>query len=375
MQYLDVVVVGAGPAGIGMAMELGKIPGLQFGVLESDRIGESFRRWPSQTRFITPSFYSNPFGLSDLNAIDASSSPANFSGVEHLSGPQYADYLKHVAESVQLPIVSGCKVLEVIPDPEGGFKVLTELGELFTELLIWACGEYQFPELSPFPGANLCRHYAHIEDWRIFEDGSYLVIGGYESGADSAINLVKLGHRVKLLVRKSTWDQPEVTDPSLVLSPYTRERLRAIESNPKLEIFFDVNVNKVTRNDNGSFRVSASDERFWDVDQQPILGTGFIKGGGANQIRDLWMWGDDGQIILSEIDESIMTPGLFLVGPQVHHDHGIYCFIYKFRQRFTRIAMQVAQRLQLDGEWLQQGSSDGIWGPFGNSECCEGCEC
>ena len=62
MQGLDVVIVGAGPAGIGMAMVLGKVPGLEFGVLESDRIGEFFRRWSAQTRLIRPSFYSNPKG-------------------------------------------------------------------------------------------------------------------------------------------------------------------------------------------------------------------------------------------------------------------------------------------------------------------------
>jgi len=375
MQNLDVVIVGAGPAGIGMAMELGKVPGLQFGVLESDRIGESFLRWPAQTRVITPSFYSNPFGMADLNAIDATTSPASVSGAEHLSGAQYADYLKSVVDTAQLPIVCGCKVLEVNPDPDGGFLIVTELGELFTQFLVWACGEYQFPNLNPFPGANFCYHYAHIEDWQILGDGPRVVIGGYESGLDAALNLVKLGHDVRLLVRRPTWDLPDILDPSQVLSPYTRERLREMESNDKLEIIYDASVVEVTQNANGSFRVHTGDGRHWDVDQPPILGTGFLKGGGARQIEDLWMWDDDGHILLSDIDESIVTPGLFLVGPQVRHDQRIYCFIYKFRQRFGRIARDITLRLQLDTDWLDEGSADGVWGPFGNSECCEGCEC
>ena len=62
MPSVDVVIVGAGPAGIGMALALESVPGLEYEVLESDRVGESFRRWPAQTRFITPSFHSNPFG-------------------------------------------------------------------------------------------------------------------------------------------------------------------------------------------------------------------------------------------------------------------------------------------------------------------------
>ena len=374
MKAIDVVIVGAGPAGIGMAMELGKVPGLEFVVLERDRIGESFRRWPAQTRLITPSFNSNPFGLADLNAVDATTSPAVFAGTEHLSGNQYADYLTSVAGRALLPIACGCKVLEVNPDPDGGFYLHTEGGELFTQFLIWACGEYQFPDLKPFSGAKWCRHYAQIEDWQIMENGPYIVIGGYESGLDAAINLVQLGHDVRLLVRRPTWDLPDIEDPSQVLSPYTRARLRQMESNDHLEIVFDANVVEVSQNAQGGFRVHTDDGRHWDVTQPPILGTGFLKGGGARQIKDLWMWDDEGHIVLSDIDESIYTPGLFLVGPQVRHDQRIYCFIYKFRQRYARIARQITQRLQLDSEWLD-GSYDGDWGPFGNSECCEGCEC
>lgn len=374
MQSLDVVIVGAGPAGIGMALELNKIDGLEYGVLESSRIGESFRRWPKQTRLITPSFYSNPFGLADLNAVDATSSPAIFASAEHLSGTQYADYLTFIADGAMLPIVSGCKVLQVDPGPEGGFHLLTEHGELFTQFLIWACGEYQFPDLRPFPGGKNCVHYAQIEDWENLDVDAYTVIGGYESGLDAATNLLKLGCQVRLLVRNSDWDVPDVYDPSQTLSPYTRERLRDIESNDRLEIIFDTNVVEVTREVGGGFRIHSADGRYWDVKQAPILGTGFLKGGGARQIKDLWLWDDEDRIALSEVDESIYTPGLFLVGPQVRHDQRIYCFIYKFRQRFARIAQQIALRLQLDIEW-QEGSRDGIWGPFGNSDCCEGCEC
>ncbi|CAM5208852.1 hypothetical protein CDEN61S_03806 [Castellaniella denitrificans] len=76
MQRLDVAIVGAGAAGIGMALALQKVPGLKFGVLEAGRVGESFRRWPAQTRLITPSFHSNPFGLADLNAVNEPGSPA-----------------------------------------------------------------------------------------------------------------------------------------------------------------------------------------------------------------------------------------------------------------------------------------------------------
>lgn len=373
MESLDVVIVGAGPAGIGMALALSKVPDLAFGVLESDRIGESFRRWPSQTRLITPSFNSNPFGLADLNAIDENSSPAIFAGAEHLSGPQYADYLNAVAENYDLPVASECEVLEASVHPDGGFTLLTEKGELHTEFLIWATGEYQFPDLDPFPGATNCLHYARINDWSSLEGDHFTVIGGYESGVDAAVNLLKLGHRVRLLARRPTWDLPDISDPSQVLSPYTRERLAQFEQTGRLDIVFDANVAKVSATGSDGFRVHASDGRHWDTENPPILGTGFLSGGGARQIEDLWEWDDQGHVLLTSQDESTRTPGLFLVGPQVRQEQRIYCFIYKFRQRFGRIATELAQRLELDVFGLM--SPGGAWGPFGNDECCEGCEC
>lgn len=117
---LDVIIVGAGAAGIGMALMLNKLPGLRYSVLESDHVGESFRRWPTQTRLITPSFYSNPFGLADLNAVSEASSPAIFAGAEHLSGQQYADYLNFIADAHELPIACNCKVLKVAPAADSG---------------------------------------------------------------------------------------------------------------------------------------------------------------------------------------------------------------------------------------------------------------
>lgn len=51
-------------------------------------------------------------------------------------------------------------------------------------------------------------------------------------------------------------------------------------------------------------------------------------------------------MILSSNDESTKTKNLFLVGPQVRHDSAIFCFIYKFRQRFAVVAEVIARRLK-----------------------------
>ena len=56
----EVVVVGAGPSGIGISIILKKL-GINFTVLERNEIGGSFLKWPKQMKLLTPSFFSNTF--------------------------------------------------------------------------------------------------------------------------------------------------------------------------------------------------------------------------------------------------------------------------------------------------------------------------
>jgi len=85
-KILDVVIVGAGAAGVGCGVVL-KDLGLQnFILLERHEVGASFNRWPAQMRFITPSFPSHGFGLLDLNAVALNTSPALSFRQEHLTG-------------------------------------------------------------------------------------------------------------------------------------------------------------------------------------------------------------------------------------------------------------------------------------------------
>lgn len=322
---------------------------------------------------ITPSFYGSPFGLPDLNAVSPASSPAITCGMEHPSGERYAQYLELLAEKHRLPLLTQCPVHAITPLPQGGFEVVTDQGIGTTKYVAWATGEFQFPDLNPFSGAELCHHYAQVKSWSEFGGSDHCVIGGYESGVDAAIQLIRLGSRVRLLVRKSTWDANGPFDPSLSLSPYSRERLEQAQSSGRLELIFGVDVTTVERKDDW-YRIQAADGRVWLVEQPPILGTGFLGGGGARQVETLFHWNDAGLPVLSDCDESTCTPGLFLVGPHVRHETRIFCFIYKFRQRFPVVGAALAERLGLPSSTL----SDQEWRLFEAPPlgcCADDCDC
>ena len=100
-----------------MALELSKIYGLEYGILESETASANPSVvGPAQTRFITPSFNSSPFGLADLNAVDATTSPAVFAGARTSEwGPVCRTTWNPSLIRRMLPIACGCKVLQVDP--------------------------------------------------------------------------------------------------------------------------------------------------------------------------------------------------------------------------------------------------------------------
>lgn len=65
----EVVIVGAGAAGIGCGVVLKDLGIENFVILERHQVGASLSRWAEEMRFIMPSFPSHGFGLLDLNVV------------------------------------------------------------------------------------------------------------------------------------------------------------------------------------------------------------------------------------------------------------------------------------------------------------------
>ncbi len=103
----DTVIVGAGAAGVGMAIALMHAGVENYLIIERNSVGSSFAAWPSETRFITPSFPSNSIGMLDLNSVAIGVSPAYNMRIEHPTGQDFADHLSSSQTSLNFP--SGTK--------------------------------------------------------------------------------------------------------------------------------------------------------------------------------------------------------------------------------------------------------------------------
>ncbi|MEM8874218.1 MAG: NAD(P)/FAD-dependent oxidoreductase [Planctomycetota bacterium] len=363
----DAVVIGGGAAGVGMAVALRDAGLTNFVVLERLVVGASFVAWPKETQFITPSFPTNSIGMLDLNSIALGVSPAFSLEVEHPTGKAYAAHLHSVVKHFELPVRERTKVTRVEKDGDA-FIIDTEDSTLRAKHVIWAGGEFQSPRLNGFPGAELCMHTARVASYEKLEGDNFIVIGGYESGVDAAYHLAYDDKRVRLFDKGSPW-KGESSDPSVALSTFSLERMRYDFFEEMVELLPNSPVASVAQVGD-AYEVTTLDERVFHTPQPPLLANGFK--GSLKLVADLFEFREDGFPLLNEQDESTRTPGLFLSGPMVRHDNHVFCFIYKFRQRFAVVAKTIATSLGLPAEHLEEYRK---WGMYLDDLSCCGEEC
>ncbi len=368
----DILIVGAGPAGLGCALAL-QACGLKPQVVDAKGIGSTFENWPQQMQLLTPSFHSNAFGNVDLNSITPETSPADFLHTQHPDGKEYARYLRALCAYYELEIHTPVRV-ERIENHSGSFKVYTNSGILSPRFVIWAAGEFGQPHDGGITGSELCLHNSKVRDWKeLAKTGhKFSLIGGYESGIDAAIHLMQAGSEVHVLSRGEPWGEDD-PDPSRSLSPRTRDRLRSalLDSCGSVRFYKNADIVSVQINALG-YELRDTEGTPFLSPTPPILCTGFRNA--LEPIRELWEWKKGLPVFTESADESTVTPGLFYSGPALTHRSMLFCFIYKYRSRFGVIAREIATRLGQTWEeplrlWRKRGFM------MDDLDCCTDCKC
>ncbi|MCG7338917.1 NAD(P)-binding domain-containing protein [Staphylococcus sp. ACRSN] len=330
------IIIGAGPAGIGLNIALNQFGIRDTLILEKSDIGSSFEKWPSSTRFITPSFTTNGFGMPDINAITPDTSPGFTFKEEHLNGQSYQKYLKAITDIYKIKIHTKTLVTNVNTHTNG-YVITTNKGNFTCKYLFIATGDFSFPH-KPF---EFGQHYTEINDFKNIKSQDVTIIGANESGIDAAINLAKLGKKVTI-ISKSTGFNGNVADPSISLSPYTNERFKQVLNDGyPIRLLINRTVTNVEKCIEG-YRLSINEQTDEHITEEIIQATGFRPA--MNPLIQSLFETNQHIVKLTNDDESTIFKNTFLVGSTVEHDTAILCYIYKFRARFAVLANLVAHR-------------------------------
>jgi putative flavoprotein involved in K+ transport len=193
-QEIEVLVVGAGQAGVAMSEHLSDY-GVPHLVVERDRIAERWRseRWDSLVAN-GPAWHDRFPGL-EFTGLD----PDDFASKE-----QVADYFVAYAEKIGAPVRCGVEVTSVRRNVgRPGFRVQTSDGVIDARYVVAATGSFQrpvIPAIVPDGAGLLGIHSSSYRNPGQLPAGAVLVVGAGSSGVQIADELRRSGRQVYLSV-------------------------------------------------------------------------------------------------------------------------------------------------------------------------------
>jgi len=215
----DLVVVGAGPAGISAALEAHRLK-LKTLTLEQDTLGGTVASFPRAKIVMT-----SPMDL-----------PLH--GKVKLFETEKTELLKlwqKVTTDNGISILENKKV-DKIEAQNGYFEVICHNGEEYTtQKVLLAIGRRGTPRKLNVPGEDLPKVFYRLLEPEFISDKDILVVGGGDSAVESAL-LLALQNRVTLSYRKETFSR---------LKPKNNENLGIAISEKKLEVLLNSNVTSI----------------------------------------------------------------------------------------------------------------------------------
>lgn len=179
----DVVVIGAGQAGLSVSYHLGR-KSIDHVVLDgASRIGDVWRnRWDS-LRLFTPAKF---------DGLDGYRFPADKDVFP--TKDQMADYLEGYAAKFDLPVRLNAPVKRLC-EAGGRFRVETGDGAYEADRVVVAAASYQKPRVPDFArdaAADILQMHSHeYRNPEQLPDGPVLLVGAGNSGAEIAMDLIR----------------------------------------------------------------------------------------------------------------------------------------------------------------------------------------
>jgi len=231
--HYDVVIVGAGPAGISASLEAKKRK-LKFVTLEQDTLGGTVSNFPRAKVVMTSPMDLPLFGKIKLSETSKSELLALWNDVLSKNNISINEQEK----------------VERIEKQGNIIIVQTSKNHYTTKSVLLAIGRRGSPRKLDVPGEEKQKVYYRLLEPELIHDQNVLVVGGGDSAIENALLLADERNFVTLSYRSDSFSR---------LKPKNLERINAASKNGKIKILLNSEVSEILDN-SVILKVSGSDD-------------------------------------------------------------------------------------------------------------------
>lgn len=220
---LDVVIVGAGPAGLSASLAA-KEKGLKFVTLEQEEsLGGAIFKYPRNKVAMT-----QPVNLPIVGLVE----------MYDISKEELLGFWLRIVNEQALPIKFKER-METIRKTEHGYEVKTANSTYKASNILLAIGRQGTPRKLNVPGENLAKVIYRLVDPEQFKGQHVLVVGGGDSAIEAAITISEQsGTTVTLSYRSESFGR---------IKPKNREKLELAVKNNQLRVELQSNVKEISQ--------------------------------------------------------------------------------------------------------------------------------
>lgn len=209
VESCDVVIVGAGQAGLSLSHELSR-SNREHVVLERGNVGQTWRsRWDGFCLVLpnwTVHLSGQPYAGSD---------PDGF-----MARDDVVKYMSDYATSFQSPIREHVSVAALDRDDDGRFRLSTSAGDIRAREVVLATGGYQKPYrpagVRQLPGSLQVIDAPGYSNPGRLPPGKVLVVGSGQTGCQMAEEIHQAGREVVLACGRAPWQPRRVGDHDVI---------------------------------------------------------------------------------------------------------------------------------------------------------------
>jgi thioredoxin reductase (NADPH) len=190
---LDLIIIGAGPAGISAAYEAQKL-GLNYLVIEKGLIGNTIYNYP-----IGLAVFST---VNELELIENTLKPAR----EKPTREELLSYYVRFVLENNLRVQTEEEVLTVEKPADNNFKITTGKAIYEARKILFAIGAMEYPRHLNVPGEDLPKVQHLFRETYPYVRKNAMVVGGGNSAGEAALFLAQEGANAILAIFRADWE-------------------------------------------------------------------------------------------------------------------------------------------------------------------------